>query len=60
MRAAFYGAMTALGTILSILAVYNNVRLDWAETALVAGMALFVSGVLMLGEIIKDIERRTR
>lgn len=54
-QAAISGATTALGTMLAIFAVYKGVRLDWAETALVAGIAFLTAGVLGIKEMVKEL-----
>lgn len=54
-RAAITGAVTALGTVLAIIAVYRGARLDWAETALVAGIAFLTAGVLGIKGMVEEI-----
>ena len=53
-RAAWSGALTALGTFLAVIAVYNKVRLDWAETALMAGVGILVAGTILGALAIKE------
>lgn len=56
MRSAMIGGgATALGLFLAIWAVYQQVRLDWPETALLAGVTLLVVGMLKLAEITKEM-----
>ena len=57
MRAIGFGIVTALGVILAIVAVFNDVRLDWAETALIAGVTLIAVGSMMLCELVKGLTR---
>ena len=54
-RAAVSGFLTMLGTILGIWAVYQNVRLDWPETAMVASAGLFVAGFMTFARIMEGI-----
>lgn len=54
-RAAMGGAMTALGIVLGIYAVYSDVRLDWPETALVCGACLFMVGFSRLMDIVREL-----
>lgn len=56
--AAISGAITGLGTMLAIFAVYRGVRLDWTETAFVAGIAFLVAGLVMGARIIKEVTDR--
>ena len=53
--AAMCGALTAAGLFLAILAVYHDVRLDWPETALVAGVALLTVGALKIRDMVEDL-----
>ena len=56
--AAISGATTALGTMLAIFAVYRGVRLDWAETAFVAGVGFLVAGLVIGARVIREITDR--
>lgn len=47
--AAICGAATAAGVFFALVAVYHDVRLDWPETALVAGITLLTIGIMKLG-----------
>ena len=55
-RAAVSGFLTMLGTILGIWAVYQNVRFDWPETAMVASAGLFVAGFMTFARIMEGKE----
>jgi len=51
----FAGFLTMTGVLLGIYAAESNVRLDWPETALVAGVVLVTVGVIkLLREVSKD------
>lgn len=52
--AAIGGALTALGLFLAIWAVYQEVRLDWPETALLFGVTFFIIGFAKFIGIIKE------
>ena len=52
--AAIGGALTALGLCLAIWAVYQEVRLDWPETALLFGTVFLLMGVGKLIGIFKE------
>lgn len=54
-KAGITGLTTIAGVILASWAVYEDVRLDWPETALVFGAALFVLGTAQAWEMIKRI-----
>lgn len=54
-KAAITGGLTGIGTVLAIIAVYRGVRLDWTETALVAGIAFLTAGVLGIKEMVEEI-----
>lgn len=47
---------TALGVVAGIFAVYNGIRLDWAETALIVGAVLATVGTTKLFKIIGGIK----
>ncbi len=53
-NAAITGSITALGTFLAVIAVYHDARLDWPETALVAGITLLTVGVLKIKDIVEE------
>ncbi len=55
-RAALCGATTTAGTILAIWAVYQNVRLDWPEIALMASVWCIVSGGVLMGKLLNDMK----
>ena len=57
-NAAIAGGLTALGTFLSIYAVYHTGRLDWPECILVAGVAVLVSGLVLGAKVIKEVTDR--
>ena len=54
-QAAICGATTGAGTFLAIVAVYQGVRLDWAETALVAGITLLAVGILRIKDMVEEL-----
>lgn len=54
-RAAVSGLLTMIATALGIWAVYQNVRLDWPETALVASAGLFVAGFMTFARLMEGI-----
>lgn len=45
--------LTMIGVILAIYAAESNVRLDWAETALVVGTSLATVGIIKFTEVMK-------
>lgn len=53
-RAAISGLTTMIGTALAIWAVYQNVRLDWPETALICGVTFFTVGAVLTWQMLKD------
>lgn len=57
MKTAIHAATTAAGIILAIWAVYQGVRLDWAETAMVAGVTCFTVGSVLLWQQIESLTR---
>lgn len=57
-QAALGGAITGLGTMLAIFAVYRGVRLDWTETAFVAGVGFLVAGLMIGARVIKEVTDR--
>lgn len=54
-KAVIAGLTTVAGVFLASWAVYYDVRLDWPETALVFGAALFMAGTVQAWEMIKRI-----
>ena len=54
-KAMISGGLTSLGLFLAILAVYRGVRLDWAETALVAGLVLLTLGLQWFFNFIREV-----
>lgn len=56
-RAGIAGATTAAGMFLGIWAVFQNVRLDWPETALVAGVAFFAVGAVLLWQMVEEMTK---
>lgn len=45
--------VTMTGVMLGIRAVYGGVRLDWAETALIAGVVLITVGTIKFFQSMK-------
>ena len=54
-KAVIAGLTTVAGVFLASWAVYYDVRLDWPETAIVFGVALFMAGTVQAWEMIKRI-----
>ena len=54
-KAGMAGLTTTAGIFLASWAVYQDVRLDWPETALVFGVAFFMVGAVLLWEMVKSI-----
>lgn len=55
-RILFSILLTMTGVLLGIKAVYGGVRLDWAETALVAGAVLVTVGVAEMANHINHMK----
>ena len=49
----FSAVITMIGVVCGIRAVYGGVRLDWAETALIAGVVMITIGVIKLFQTMK-------
>jgi len=57
-KACIAGGLTGFGTTLSLFAVYRTGRLDWPETFLVLGIAVFTAGLVLGAQVIKEICER--
>jgi len=54
-KAIWSGLLTMLGTILGIWGVFQGVRLDWAEAAIVASAGLFVAGFMVFARLMESV-----
>ena len=47
-------SVTVLGFIMALWAVFQDVRLDWPETALLFGAICFATGLFAVWQMIKE------
>lgn len=55
MKTAIHAVTAAVGIILAIWAVFQDVRLDWPETAVVVGVTCFITGSILLWQQVEKL-----
>ena len=55
MKTVIHAVTAAVGIILAIWATYQDVRLDWPETAVVVGVTCFTVGCVLLWQQVEKL-----